>query len=104
MRFVPRSDPTRCRIGQPAQKDLDIGIAVRECQDVTVNVFSGSSMLAPGTDTGSSEIIGRILSPLSQSEVETTRCIGLNVGYGQHLRWRTTNIAHGPSTVQTACC
>lgn len=86
MRFVPKSNPARVLIGQPSQHDMDIGLAVREGQDVAVNVFSGSSVLAPGTKTGDSEIIDRILSPLAQSEVGTIRCIGLNVSYSHsHL-------------------
>jgi len=48
---------------------------------VLVNVFSGSSVLAPGQDTGSTVAIDRVLSPLSSDEVGTIRCIGLNVWF-----------------------
>lgn len=79
VRFVPKSDAAKVLIGQPVQKDLDVGVAVRQGEDVSVDVFSGSSVLAPGSPTGSTEVIDRILSPLAQNEVGTIRCIGLNV-------------------------
>lgn len=79
MRFVPKSNPSKILIGQPTDKDVDVGAAVRKGLEVAVNVFSGSSVLSPGNDTGSTETIGRVLSPLAQSEVGTIRCIGLNV-------------------------
>ncbi|KAH0834393.1 hypothetical protein FOPE_03806 [Fonsecaea pedrosoi] len=79
VRFVPRSDPSKVLIGQPQNDDVDVGIALRKGQDVPVDVFSGSSVLSPGRETGSSAIIDRVLSPLAMSEVGTIRCIGLNV-------------------------
>ncbi|EHY59365.1 hypothetical protein ABEF92_007030 [Exophiala dermatitidis] len=79
VRFVPRSDPSKVLIGQPQDDNLDVGVALRKGQDVPVNVFSGSSVLSPGQETGKSAIIDRVLSPLSVSEVGTIRCIGLNV-------------------------
>ncbi|KAK7432755.1 hypothetical protein QQZ08_000615 [Neonectria magnoliae] len=82
VRFVPKSNPSKILIGQPVDKDVDVGIAVRKGQEVAVSVFSGSSVLSPGSDTGSTETIGRVLSPLAQNEVGTIRCIGLN--YKQH--------------------
>ncbi|RSM17272.1 hypothetical protein CDV31_003987 [Fusarium ambrosium] len=82
VRFVPKSSPSRVLIGQPLQKDLDIGTATRKGEDVSVDVFSGTSILSPGEATGVIETIDRILSPLAQNEVGTIRCIGLN--YKQH--------------------
>ncbi|KAI5461276.1 hypothetical protein BGZ63DRAFT_231231 [Mariannaea sp. PMI_226] len=82
VRFVPKSNPSKVLIGQPADKDVDVGIAVRKGLEVAVNVFSGSSVLSPGSDTGATETISRVLSPLAQHEVGTIRCIGLN--YKQH--------------------
>ena len=66
-------------IGQPEDDEVDVGVAVRKGQDVPVKIFSGSSVLSPGQETGSSALIDRILSPLSSNEVGTIRCIGLNV-------------------------
>ncbi|KPM41296.1 hypothetical protein AK830_g5225 [Neonectria ditissima] len=82
VRFVPKSNTSKILIGQPAEKGVDVGVAVRNGLEVAVNVFSGSSVLSPGSDTGSTEIVDRVLSPLAQSEVGTIRCIGLN--YKQH--------------------
>lgn len=79
MRFAPKSNPSKVLIGQPVQADVDVGLAVRKGQDVAVSVFSGSSVLAAGTATGTTETIERVLSPLAQEEVGTIRCIGLNV-------------------------
>lgn len=79
MRFVPKSGPSRILIGQPVKPDVDVGLAVRKGEDVAVSVFSGNSVLSAGTATGATETIDRILSPLTQNEVGTIRCIGLNV-------------------------
>lgn len=82
VRFRPASNVSEILIGQPVDSDTDVGVAVREGKDVEVAVFSGSSVLSPGTQTEQRAKIGKILSPLSQSEVGTIRCIGLN--YKQH--------------------
>ncbi|OCL03722.1 hypothetical protein AOQ84DRAFT_347275 [Glonium stellatum] len=82
VRFVPRSNPSQQLTGQPVDDNLDVGLAVYKGEDVVVNVFSGSSVLDPGHETGETAIIGRILSPLTANEVGTIRCIGLN--YKQH--------------------
>ena len=79
MRFVPKSNPAKVLIGEPVDPQLDVGLAVYQGKDVSVRPFSGSSMLSPGSITGSTESIARILSPLAQTEVGTIRCIGLNV-------------------------
>lgn len=52
---------------------------MRAGKDVPVTVFSGTSVLSPGSPTARTESIGTLLSPLSQDEVGTIRCIGLNV-------------------------
>lgn len=44
-----------------------------------MKVFSGSSVLNPGSATDKVEVIDRVLSPLDTNEVGTIRCIGLNV-------------------------
>jgi hypothetical protein len=76
---VPQSDLSRILIGQPVEPDLDVGLALRKGLKVTAFVFSGSSVLAPGSTTSVVEVIDRILSPLASNEVGTIRCIGLNV-------------------------
>ncbi|KAF5706621.1 alcohol dehydrogenase V [Fusarium globosum] len=82
VRFVPRSSPSKILIGQPADKDIDVGAALRQGQEVAVSVWSGSSVLSPGSSTGTTETIDRILSPLAQNEIGTVRCVGLN--YRKH--------------------
>lgn len=79
MRFVPRADASRILIGQPVRDDIDVGLAIRRQEPVQVEVFSGSTVLNPGSPTGQVEAVDRILSPLAQNEVGTIRCIGLNV-------------------------
>lgn len=60
-------------------EEVDVGVAVREGKEVTVDVFSGNSVLSPGQASGQNEVVGQVLSPLTQNEVGTIRCIGLNV-------------------------
>lgn len=79
VRFIPRSNNTEILIGEPADDHVDVGAALRRGEEIRVNVFSGSSVLAAGAKTSAVEVIDRILSPLAQTEVGTIRCIGLNV-------------------------
>jgi hypothetical protein len=66
-------------VGQPQDVNVDVGLALHAGKEVTVNIFSGTSVLDVGSDTGKTAVIDRILSPLTQNEVGTIRCIGLNV-------------------------
>ncbi|KAG5800588.1 hypothetical protein H9Q69_000475 [Fusarium xylarioides] len=84
VRFVPKSAPSSILIGEPVQASLDVGVASREGKDIAVNVFSGRSVLSPGSRTDRTESVERLLSPLAQEEVGTIRCIGLN--YVQHAK------------------
>ncbi|KAM0342518.1 hypothetical protein ACHAPU_009492 [Fusarium lateritium] len=84
LRFVPRSDSSAILIGEPSQEDLDVGLAARDGKDIDVIVFSGQSVLSPGSRTDRIESVDRVLSPLAQDEVGTIRCIGLN--YIQHAK------------------
>jgi hypothetical protein len=79
VRFVPRSDPHKTLIGEPVEEEVDVGVALYKGEEVHVKVLSGSSVLSPGSNTGSTEVVDRVLSPLAQDEVGTIRCIGLNV-------------------------
>jgi len=78
VRFIPTST-NEITIGQPADHELDVGAAVRAGEEVDVVAYTGSSVLAPGIPNGKVEVIGKLLSPLAESEVGTIRCIGLNV-------------------------
>lgn len=78
VRFISTST-NEVLIGQPVDKDLDVGAAILAGKEVKVETFSGLSVLDPGTSTGKVETVGRLLSPLAEAEVGTIRCIGLNV-------------------------
>lgn len=82
VRFVPKSNSNAVLIGQPVDSNVDVGSAVRKGEDVQVKLFSGSSVLDPGSPTDKVEVIDRVLSPLTQPESGTIRCIGLN--YKEH--------------------
>ncbi|OTA69525.1 hypothetical protein K449DRAFT_384476 [Hypoxylon sp. EC38] len=84
VRFIPRRNVPRPLIGQPVDSDIDVGKAVHDGDAVEVRVFSGNSVLNPGSPTGETEVISRILSPVSAEEVGTIRCIGLN--YANHAK------------------
>lgn len=85
VRFVPRGRQNSILIGEPLNSDIDVGKEVRNGHDVKVKVFSGTSVLDAGSETGVMESIDRILSPLAMSEVGTIRCIGLNVRISNRL-------------------
>ena len=66
-------------IGEPVDKDIDVGVAVYSGVPVLVYIYSGDSILRPGDKIGEQVSVERLLSPLGQNEVGTIRCIGLNV-------------------------
>ncbi|KAK3944808.1 hypothetical protein QBC46DRAFT_373270 [Diplogelasinospora grovesii] len=86
VRFVPKGgdddDDSKVLLGEPVDPSVDVGLAVRKGEDVAVKVYSGSSALNPGEATEQTATIGRLLAPLTQQEVGTIRCIGLN--YKKH--------------------
>ncbi|KAI9172763.1 fumarylacetoacetate hydrolase family protein [Paramyrothecium foliicola] len=84
LRFIPKSLPTRVLIGEPESPTVDIGAALHNKEKVNAFVWSGNSVLEPGSKTDHKEAIERVLSPLAREEVGTIRCIGLN--YLQHAK------------------
>lgn len=81
MRFEAVDGRILC--GEPLDADSDIGLASFAGQKIEVHVLSGASLLNLDTArTGEVAVVKRILSPLSQAEVGTIRCIGLNVRGG----------------------
>jgi hypothetical protein len=80
MRFVPRDGASRVLIGEPEDQAVDVGAALYRKQDVWARVWSGGSVLQPGSATKRRILVDRMLSPLNRDEVGTVRCIGLNVG------------------------
>ncbi|OOQ91621.1 fumarylacetoacetate hydrolase family protein [Penicillium brasilianum] len=95
VRFVPKSNPAKVLIGEPVDASLDVGLALYQGKEVAVRPFSGSSVLNPGQVTSSTETIERILSPLSQSEVGSIRCVGLN--YVSHAKEMSLPIPEVPT-------
>jgi hypothetical protein len=83
---VSKSDPSRILIGQAIEQDLGVGTAVHRGEGISVSVFSGTSVVSPGEDSGHVEIVHRILCPLTQNEVRTIRCVGLNVSQARGMR------------------
>ncbi|KAK6208999.1 hypothetical protein LQW54_006747 [Pestalotiopsis sp. IQ-011] len=85
IRFVPKSDPSKVLIGEPEPETVDVGATLwKGGEEVAAAVFSGSSVLSPGSKTGRREVVGRVLAPLAPEEVGTIRCIGLN--YVKHAQ------------------
>ncbi|KAM0572484.1 hypothetical protein ACHAP9_002738 [Verticillium nonalfalfae] len=78
VRFIPKSNALKVLIGEPESTTIDVGVALRKGQDVPVLVWSGSSVLSPGTKTTQREVVDKVLSPVAPHEVGTIRCIGLN--------------------------
>ncbi|KAK3294699.1 uncharacterized protein B0H64DRAFT_463694 [Chaetomium fimeti] len=95
VRFAPKGDDSKILLGEPADSSVDVGAAVREGEDVQVKVYSGTSVLDAGSPTGETAVIGRILAPLTQQEVGTIRCIGLN--YKKHAEEAKMTIPEIPT-------
>lgn len=81
VRFLPADSSSQSSplIGEPVDAELDVGLATYSSQKVEINLFSGRSVLSPGSKTGEKVTLGKLLSPLAKEEVGTIRCIGLNV-------------------------
>lgn len=85
MRFVPKGgDGSKVAIGEPVDESLDVGMALYEGKKVEVRVFSGTSVLDAGKATESVVEVERALAPLTQDEIGSIRCIGLNVRCSLH--------------------
>ncbi|KAL2140977.1 hypothetical protein VTI28DRAFT_2982 [Corynascus sepedonium] len=103
VRFVPKGDDSKILLGEPTDSSVDVGAAVRKGEDVQVKVYSGKSVLDAGSPTGETAIIGRILAPLTQEEVGTIRCIGLN--YKKHAEEAKMSIPEIPTVfLKPATC
>lgn len=83
IRFHPKSAPSTVLIGEPVDRELDVGLASYNSEEIKVNVYSGNTVLDAGSKTGKEEVVDKILSPLAKIEVGTIRCIGLNVSLHQ---------------------
>lgn len=79
MRFVPKSDLSKVLIGEPVDENVDVGLALRNGEELAVTVFAGTSVLAPGQRSDRTEVVDRVLSPVTRDEAGPIRCVGLNV-------------------------
>ncbi|KAM0747822.1 hypothetical protein T439DRAFT_328493 [Meredithblackwellia eburnea MCA 4105] len=77
IRFTPQGSTTP-QIGEPVSPEQDVGLATYKGEKVEVNLYSGHSILDPGTKTGEKATVGKLLSVLKEEEVGSIRCIGLN--------------------------
>ncbi|KAI5918377.1 fumarylacetoacetate hydrolase [Camillea tinctor] len=95
VRFIARQDGLEY-IGEPVDKTQDVGAALASSQDVEVRVFSGGSALDLSAEpTSKIRTIERLLPPLSQVEVGTIRCIGLN--YRNHAKEMNLTLPDHPT-------
>lgn len=102
VRFVPKSDPSAILLGEPVDSAVDVGAALHKGEEVKVKVYSGNSVLSPGSATDRVETIDRVLSPLAQEEIGgSIRCIGLNVSAPRTHLPRAAQHADSFSTVNT---
>ncbi|KAJ5551360.1 hypothetical protein N7535_000689 [Penicillium sp. DV-2018c] len=69
--------------GEPVDADIDVGEAIAQNVKVAVKVMtSTSAMDYDASFTGEIKVIDKLLSPVSQTEAGTVRCVGLN--YKEH--------------------
>ncbi|KOS46866.1 hypothetical protein ACN38_g2192 [Penicillium nordicum] len=69
--------------GEPVNPDIDVGQAIEKNVEVSVKVVTGNSALDYAASfTGEIKTIDELLSPVSQIEAGTVRCVGLN--YKEH--------------------
>ncbi|KAJ6044427.1 uncharacterized protein N7446_002622 [Penicillium canescens] len=69
--------------GEPVNANIDVGQAIEKNFEVAVKVVAGGSALDyDASFTGEIKVIDQLLSPVSQKEAGTIRCVGLN--YKEH--------------------
>lgn len=81
IRFVA-AETAQVHIGQPADPTLDVGLAAWNKQVIRVHEILGSTLDPAAQLTNTVLTVKELLSPLSQEEVKTVRCLGLN--YSDH--------------------
>ncbi|KAJ5487761.1 hypothetical protein N7530_002061 [Penicillium desertorum] len=82
--------------GEPVNPDIDVGQAIEKNVQVSVKVVAGNSALdyeAPFT--GEIKTIDELLSPVSQMEAGTVRCVGLN--YKEHAAEMKLTLPNTPT-------
>jgi 2-keto-4-pentenoate hydratase/2-oxohepta-3-ene-1,7-dioic acid hydratase in catechol pathway len=77
---------------------LAVGQALEKNFEVAVKVVSGGSALDYGASfTGEIKVIDQLLSPVSQKEAGTVRCVGLN--YKEHAAEMKMTLPKTPTFV-----
>lgn len=99
VRYIPQGgDDSQIRYGEPVlDSDLDDVGSLGSSGKLKVKVLEGAHILHL-KDTGRTEVVGRLLGPLTEQDVPIIRCIGLN--YKTHSQFsycppkRDRNINH----------
>ena len=78
---MPKGNSTATLLGEPVDRNVDVGAAVRRGEDVQVRLFSGTSALSPGGPTDKVEVIDRVLAIFIADWIG-----GLSVGWWVYVR------------------
>ncbi|KAJ5959795.1 uncharacterized protein N7479_006945 [Penicillium vulpinum] len=82
--------------GEPVNPDIDVGQAIEQNVEVPVKVVTGNSALNyDASFTGEIKTIYELLSPVSQIEAGTVRCVGLN--YKEHAAEMKLTLPNTPT-------
>lgn len=79
IRFIAAEDDA-VHIGEPVELSVDVGLATFAGEEVKVNELAGSSLLdLEAQFTGKVLTVKTVLSPITEDETFSIRCVGLNV-------------------------
>ncbi|KAJ5130862.1 uncharacterized protein N7515_006901 [Penicillium bovifimosum] len=82
--------------GEPVDADIDVGEAIAQNVEVAVKIMtSTSAMDYDASFTGEIKVIDKLLSPVSQAEAGTVRCVGLN--YKEHAAEMKLTLPNTPT-------
>ncbi|KAJ5163012.1 uncharacterized protein N7500_004842 [Penicillium coprophilum] len=82
--------------GEPVNPDIDVGQAIEKNVRVAVKVVAGNSAFDYNASfTGEVKTIDELLSPVSQIEAGTVRCVGLN--YKEHAAEMKLTLPNTPT-------
>lgn len=79
IRFIAVEDDS-VHVGEPIDAQLDVGLATFAGDEIKVNELAGASLLDLETQfTGNVLTVKTVLSPITEDETSSIRCVGLNV-------------------------
>ncbi|KAG7097429.1 hypothetical protein E1B28_004773 [Marasmius oreades] len=81
IRFVA-AETSRVHIGEPVDKNLDVGLASHQKRPIEAYEILGSALDPAAQVTKNVLTVQTLLSPLSNEEIKYVRCLGLN--YSDH--------------------